>query len=113
MLTGVIVVDDRQHEGAAVDHHPLAEQAGAHEGHLLRRAAIEPVHQIDDDRDDDDRDDQPEDQGPISWPDMCFLPSRASRRAVCRLCRRPICLKFRVCSVSATSTGSRSIEEAP
>ena len=59
-----VVVDERQHEGAAVDHHPLAEQAGAHEGHLLRGPVIEPVHQIDDDRDDDDRDDQPQDQLP-------------------------------------------------
>ena len=29
------VVDDRQHEGAAVDHHPLAHETGADERHLL------------------------------------------------------------------------------
>ena len=61
---GRVVVDERQHEGAAVDHHPLAEQTRAHEGHLLRGPVIEPVHQVDDDRDDDDRDDQPQDQLP-------------------------------------------------
>ena len=53
------VVDERQHEGAAVDHHPLAEQAGAHERDLLRRAMVEPVDDIDEHHDDDDRDDQP------------------------------------------------------
>ena len=66
-VDGRVVVDERQHEGAAVDHDPLAEQAGADERHLLRGAVIEPVHEIDDDRDDDDRDDQPQDQR----PDQC------------------------------------------
>ena len=56
------LVNEREHEGAAVDHHFFAEQAGAHEGELLRGTAVEPVHEIDDDRDDDDRDDQPDDQ---------------------------------------------------
>ena len=56
------IVDERQDEGAAVDHHAFAEEAGAHERHFLRGAVIEPVHEIDDDRDDDDRDDQPKDQ---------------------------------------------------
>ena len=56
------LVNERQHEGAAVDDHFFAEQAGAHEGHFLRGAVVEPVDEIDDDRDDDDRDDQPDDQ---------------------------------------------------
>src|SRR3546814_9977267 len=34
------LMDDRQHERAAVDHHGLAAVAGAHEGDLLRRAVV-------------------------------------------------------------------------
>ncbi len=60
MLTGIDVVDDRQHQGAAVHHHALAAEAGAHEGDLLRRAAIEPVDQPDADRDQDRGDDDHE-----------------------------------------------------
>ena len=56
------VVDERQHEGAAVDHDPLSEKSGAHERHFLRRPVIEPVHHIDDHHNHDDCDDQPEDQ---------------------------------------------------
>jgi hypothetical protein len=55
-------VDERQHEGAAIDHHAFAEKAGADERGFLRRAVIEPVDDIDADHDQDDRDDQPEDQ---------------------------------------------------
>src|SRR5262245_25218307 len=54
------VVDDRQHECAAVDHHLFAEQTGADKRHFLRGPAIEPVHEVHGDRDDNDRDDQPE-----------------------------------------------------
>ena len=39
------VVDDRQHEGAAVHHHLLPAHAGAHEGALLAGAEIEPMEQ--------------------------------------------------------------------
>ena len=56
------LVDERKHESAGVDDDLFAEQAGPHEGNLLRRAVVEPVDEIDDDRDDDDRDDQPDDQ---------------------------------------------------
>ena len=55
-------VDEWKDEGAAVDDHFFAEQAGAHEGDFLRGATVEPVDEIDDDRDDDDRDDQPDNQ---------------------------------------------------
>ena len=58
------VVDDRQHEGAAVDHHPLAHETGADERHLLGGSPVEPVDKVDDDRDRDDRHDQPQDDGP-------------------------------------------------
>ena len=61
-VDGRIVVDEGQHEGAAIDHDAFAEEAGADEGDLLRRAVIEPVDDVDDDDDHDDRDDQPEDQ---------------------------------------------------
>ena len=56
------VVNERQHEGAAVDDDALAEEAGADERHFLGRAVVEPVDDIDDDHDRDDRDDEPEDQ---------------------------------------------------
>ena len=56
------VVDDRPHEGAAVDHHLLAEETGADEGHLLGGAAVQPVHHPVDDGDDDDRQDEPENE---------------------------------------------------
>jgi hypothetical protein len=75
-----VVVDERQHEGAPVDHHTLAEQTGAHEGDLLRGPVIEPVHQIDHDRDDDDRDDQPQDQLPDEHARHVFLPSGSRAR---------------------------------
>ena len=57
------VVDDRQHEGAAVDDDALAHQARADERDLLGRSPIEPVDEVDDDRDGDDRHDQPQDDG--------------------------------------------------
>ena len=57
------VVDDRQHEGAAIDDDALAHQARADERDLLGRSPIEPVDEIDDDGDGDDRHDQPQDDG--------------------------------------------------
>ena len=38
------LVNDRQHEGAAVDHHLLPAESRAHERDLLGGAAVEPVH---------------------------------------------------------------------
>jgi hypothetical protein len=55
------LVQDRDDEGAAVDDHLLAAEAGAHEGALLGRAAVEPSEQVDGDDDDDGKDDQPQD----------------------------------------------------
>ena len=52
------LVHDGQHEGAAVHHHLLAGEAGAHEGALLGGAQVKPVEQPDDDRHDDGDDDQ-------------------------------------------------------
>jgi hypothetical protein len=54
-------VDEGQHEGAAIDHHALAEETGPDERHLLGGAVIEPVDDVDANHDHDDRDDQPED----------------------------------------------------
>ena len=56
------LVDDRQHERAAVHHHLLAAEAGAHERPLLGRAQVQPVEQPDHDRDDDRDADQGEDE---------------------------------------------------
>ena len=47
------VVDDREDQCAAAQDHLLATEAGAHEGDLLRGALVEPVEQVDDDRDED------------------------------------------------------------
>jgi len=70
------VMDDRQHESAAVDHHPLAAKSGAHEGGLLGRAAIEPMENIGDDRDDDRNHDDCEDHHSQSLTEHgLFLPS--------------------------------------
>ncbi len=102
-----VVVDERQHEGAAVDDHAFAEEAGADERHFLRRAMIEPVDDINDDHDDDDRNDEPKDQLADQNPRHDNLPSGAAAQ------RARIALNLRVCSVSARSTGRRSIEEAP
>src|SRR5689334_4176925 len=41
-----VVVDERQYEGAAVDHDAFAKEPGADEGDLLRRAVVEPVDDI-------------------------------------------------------------------
>ena len=88
-------------------------QAGADERDLLGRAAVQPVHQVDDDRDDDDRDDQPEYQRADELPrHRPFLPTRNVHTPAWPQ-PRPMRLNFLVCSVSATSTGNRSIEEAP
>ena len=57
-----VVVDERQHEGAAVDDDALAEEAGADERHLLGRTVVQPVDDIDDDDNGDDGDNEPQDQ---------------------------------------------------
>jgi hypothetical protein len=101
------VVNDRPDEGAAVDHHLLAQEAGPHEGDLLGRAAIEPLHHPVDDGDHHHRDNQPEDQLPDDLSRHVFLPWRVASYLRC------YALECAVCSVSATSVGSRSIEEAP
>ena len=101
-----VVVDERQHEGAAIDHDTFAEQTGSHKGYFLRRTMIQPVHDVDDDGDHDDRYDQPENQFANQSPRHLLL--LWSRRY-----RAPIALNLRTCSVSARSTGRRSIEEAP
>ena len=74
------VVDDRQHEGAAVDHHPFAHEAGADERHLLGGAPVQPVDQIDDDRNRDDRHDQPQDDGPDQLCSHLLTPLARARR---------------------------------
>ena len=56
------VVHDRQDQRAAAHHHLLAAPAGADEGEVLRRVAVEPVQQVhhhrnDDREQDDDRND--------------------------------------------------------
>jgi len=101
------VVDDRQHKGATVDHDLFAEEAGADERHFFRGTPIEPVHQVDDDRDHDHRHDEPEEESSDQLPGHAtFLPQPAPPA-------RLIVLKAFVCSRIATSTGRRSIEDAP
>ena len=56
------VVDDRQDEGATVEHDPLTAQAGAYERTLFRAAKIKPMHQPHEQRDDDRDDDQAKDE---------------------------------------------------
>ena len=117
-VDGRDVVDDRQHEGAAVDDHPLAHEAGADERHLLGGSPVEPVDEVDDDRDGDDRHDQPQDDGPDQLcSHLRILHSRGPlpgpRTSLPQPRCRPISLNFRVCSVSATSVGRRSIDDAP
>ncbi len=97
------VVHDRQHEGAAVEHHLLAAQAGAHEGALLAAAQVQPVQQPHGDGHDDRDDDQAEDEA----SEICTGHGGVSFSIF------SICMKRRVVSVSATSVGSRSIELAP
>jgi hypothetical protein len=104
MLTGVMSWMIGQHEGAAVDHHLLAEEAGAHEGDLLRRAAVEPLHHPVDDRDATTATISQRMSCPMSCPVM--LTTFSAQRPLMRL-------KARVCSVSAVSAGRRSIEDAP
>src|SRR6185437_12834648 len=69
-----VVVDEGQHEGAAIDHDTFAEEAGADEGDLLRRAMVKPVDDVNADDDRDDRDDQPEDQLTSQNPRHLLLP---------------------------------------
>ena len=81
-VDGCVVVNEGQHERAAVDHDALAEETGADEGDLLRRAMVEPVHDVHANDDGDDRDDEPEDQFTSQNPRHLFLPwSRRSTRA--------------------------------
>ena len=49
------VVDDREDQRAAAQDDLLAAKSGAHEGDFFRGALVEPVEQIDDDRDEDSR----------------------------------------------------------
>ncbi len=83
-----VVVNEGQHERAAVDHDPLAEESGPDEGDFLRRAVIEPVDDVDAYDDHDDRDDQPEDQLTDQNPRHLLLPSASAQRA-------PIALNLR------------------
>ena len=94
------LVDDRQHERAAVQHDALPTEAGAHERPLLRGAQIEPVEQPRDDRDDRRDDDEGQDEHSDLGPshDTFSLPMR---------------LNARVVSVNAVSVGRRSMLEAP
>ena len=92
-VDGRVVVNERQHEGAAVDHDAFAEQTGSHKGHFLRRTVVQPVHDVDDDGDHDDRNDQPEDQFANQSPRHLFLPlvpalSRADRLEFTNLFRQ-------------------------
>ncbi len=74
---GSYVVNDRKHEGSAIDDDLFSEEAGPDEGHLLRRPAIEPIDEVDDDRNDDDGDDEPEYQGSDELTrHRPFLPTR-------------------------------------
>ena len=59
-VDGRVVVNEGQHEGAAIDHDALAEEAGTYERDFLRRTVVEPVHDVDANDDPDDRDNQPE-----------------------------------------------------
>ena len=45
------VVNDRKNQGASAQHHLLAPEPGSHEGNLLRRTPVQPIQQVDDDRD--------------------------------------------------------------
>ena len=135
------LVDDRQHEGAAVDDHLLPAETRSHERDLLGGAPVEPVHEVHHHRDHDDRDDEPQDDGAYHraghddcLPCFAFTIARSSARVMRPAGRfaprsrlranrsrlranrsrlRAICLNRRVCSVSADSTGRRSIEDAP
>ncbi len=103
------LVDDRQHERAAVHHHLLSAEAGAHERPLLGRAQIQPVQEPDDDRDDDRDADEPQDErSELGAGHDCFLLA-----SVTGFPWRRIALNRRVVSVSAASVGSRSMLEAP
>ena len=102
------LVQHRDHEGAAVDHHLLAEKPGAHESDFLGRTAVQPLQDIDGDDDDDSDDDEPHEQVPKGLRGHDCVSSQ-------RLCGQPKLtdLNLRACSVSARSVGNRSIEDAP
>ena len=111
------VVNDRPDECAAVNHHLLAKETGPDESDLLGRTAVQPVHHPVDDEDDDDRQNEPKDQLTDKFPSH-FLSSRMRAVPGSSTGRRSnylprIFLKRRVCSVSAISVGSLSIEDAP
>jgi hypothetical protein len=61
-VDGRDVVDDRPHEGAAVDHHLFPEEAGADERDFLGGPAVEPGHHPVDHGDHDDRGDDPQNE---------------------------------------------------
>ena len=111
------VVDDRPDEGAAVDDDLLAEETGSDESHFLGRAAIEAIHHPVDDGDRDDRDYEPKDDLANDLSSHGLSSRTGSGCVTAASCRYPsippISLNRRVCSVSATSVGRRSIEEAP
>ena len=102
------LVQNRDHEGAAVHHHLLAEKSGAHERDFLGRTPVQPLQDIDGDRDDDGDDDEPQEQVPKGLRGHDCDSSR-------RLGAQPKLtdLNLRVCSVNARSVGNRSIDEAP
>ena len=76
---------------------------------------IEPVHDVDE-HNDDDRDDQPGDQRTNQEPDIfptSPMDRPSGRPGIYETERRPMALKLLTCSVSARSTGRRSIDDAP
>ena len=93
------LVDDRQHERAAGDDDLLAAHAGAHEGALGGRALVEPVEQPNDDRHRNEGDDEECDE-------LAHVAAPSGAGILMRL-------NFSVCSRSAISVGSRSMEDAP
>ena len=106
------VVEDRHHEGAAVHHDSLSEQTGSHERRFLGRAPVEPVEQEANDDDPDECRDQPSSRAVCECCSHRLLPS--VRGPVPRRAYLPrMALNFRVCAVSATSVGSRSMDDAP
>ena len=75
------LVQHRNDEGAAIHHHLLAHEAGAHERRLLGRAAIEPAQDVDGDHHDDRGNDQPQQESAkglrghdLSSPRQCGRP---------------------------------------
>jgi hypothetical protein len=97
------LVDDRQHQGAAVQHDLLAAEAGPHEGTLFRGAQVEPVEQPDDDRHQGGDDDEGQEE----------LSELGAGHDTFSFGRMPMRLNMRVVSVKAISVGRRSMLDAP